>query len=197
MFFMCWTPGPNTMLCAAHGNRHGWYGTMPLEAGMAVGFFSIAILVGGGVEFVRDNDVLLDAVKYIGAAYMLYLAVHIARAPPIGQSGDHEAVAEKPLGPLAGFLLQFVNPKSWVYFLLLMTEYASRLGEGFPIVVILAATTTVIGVGSVLFWSGAGAVLRRVFADPKSSARVNLGLGLILAFVAIDIAFHEQLYSLF
>ena len=164
------------MLCAAHGNRHGWYGTMPLEAGMAAGFFSIAILVGGGVEFVRDNDVLLDAVKYIGAAYMLYLAVHIARAPPIGQSVDHEAVAEKPLGPLAGFLLQFVNPK---------------------IVVILAATTTVIGVGSVLFWSGAGAVLRRVFAEPKSSARVNLGLGLILAFVAIDIAFHEQLYSLF
>jgi threonine/homoserine/homoserine lactone efflux protein len=128
---------------------------------------------------------------------MLYLAVHIARAPPIGQSADHEGVAEKPLGPLTGFLLQFVNPKSWVYFLLLMTEYASRLGEGFPIVVILAATTTVIGIGSVLFWSGAGAVLRRVFADPKSSARVNLGLGLILAFVAIDIAFHEQLYSLF
>jgi threonine/homoserine/homoserine lactone efflux protein len=78
-----------------------------------------------------------------------------------------------------------------------MTEYASRLGEGFPIVVILAATTTVIGVGSVLFWSGAGAVLRRVFAAPKRSARGNLGLGLILAFVAIDIAFHEQLYSLF
>jgi len=28
MFLMCWTPGPNTMLCAAHGNRHGWRATL-------------------------------------------------------------------------------------------------------------------------------------------------------------------------
>ncbi len=163
---------------------------------MAVGFFTVAVLIGAAVEFVVNNQATLDAVKYLGAAFMLYLAYHIAKAPPIGESDGDERVEDKPLGPVTGFLLQFVNPKSWVYFVLLMTEYANRVGEGFEIVILLAGTTTIVGIISVLFWSGAGAMLRRVFADPTSAARVNLALGSLVAIVALDIAFHEQIVGL-
>ena len=36
---MCFTPGPNNVLCAAHGSIHGVRNTLPLIAGMAVGWF--------------------------------------------------------------------------------------------------------------------------------------------------------------
>ncbi len=169
---------------------------MPLEAGMAAGFFTVAVGIGVAVDAVIDNQATLDAVKYLGAAFMLYLAYHIAKAPPMAEGEGDNRVEEKPLGPVTGFLLQFVNPKSWVYFVLLMTEYASRVGEGFEIIVLLAATTTAVGIGSVLFWSGAGAMLRRIFSDPTSAARLNLALGSLVAIVAIDIAFHDQIVGL-
>ncbi len=195
MFLMCWTPGPNTMLCAAHGNRHGWRATLPLEAGMGVGFFTLAVIVGASIELVEQYRTALDVVKYVGAAYMLYLAYQIARASP---AGDEAAppVAEEPLGPTTGFMLQFVNPKGLAFFVLLMGVYAPRLGDAFAVKLLLAATTTAIGVGSVLFWSATGVLLKRVFSDPASAHRVNLGLGAILALVALDIAFHEQLRAL-
>ncbi|OIR11295.1 MAG: hypothetical protein BEU05_00955 [Marine Group III euryarchaeote CG-Bathy2] len=195
MFLMCWTPGPNTMLCAAHGNRHGWQATLPLEAGMAAGFFLLAIIVGAGIELVEQYRAALDVVKYVGAAYMLYLASRIASALP---AGDEVAppVAEAPLGPTTGFMLQFVNPKGLAFFVLLMGVYAPRLGAGFGIKLLLAGASAAIGIGSVLFWSGAGVLLKRIFSDPASARRVNLALGAMLALVALDIAFHEQLRAL-
>jgi threonine/homoserine/homoserine lactone efflux protein len=93
-------------------------------------------------------------------------------------------------------MLQFVNPKGLAFFVLLMGVYAPRLGDAFAVKLLLAATTTAIGVGSVLFWSATGVLLKRVFSDPASAHRVNLGLGAILALVALDIAFHEQLRAL-
>lgn len=195
MFLMCWTPGPNTMLCAAHANRHGWQATLPLEAGMAAGFFLLAVMVGAGIELVEQYRAAIEAVRYVGAGWMLYLAWQIAGAPQVA-SGAAPPVAEAPLGPATGFMLQFVNPKGIVYFVLLMGVYAPRLGEAFAIKVFLAGASAAIGVGSVLFWSGAGALLKRLFSDPASAWRVNLTLGATLALVALDIAFHEQLGAL-
>ena len=168
---------------------------MPLEAGMAVGFFLMAILVGIGVESIGKNTQIISIFQDCGSIYMIYLAIKIAKSPPI-VSDDHKSIEDHPLGPIAGLLLQPVNPKSWVYFTILMTVYAPRIGDEFSVIILLAVTTTIVGVGSILFWSGAGAILRSVFSEPKSAARVNLALGLILALVAIDIVFHSQLISL-
>ena len=248
MFFMCWSPGPNTLLCAAHGNQHGWKGTFPLEIGMCIGFFTMAIMVGFGIEIVSQYQFLIESVRYVGAAYMLYLAYHIANTktnsldsqkdenhseehPPakhtpaengseehpsakhaLAENGSEEhpsakhpsaqslegglELSDQPLGPINGFLLQFVNPKGVIYFTILMGIYAPRIGSAFSVKIILALTTTLVGLGSVLFSSGAGVLLSKVFSTPESAKKVNFFLALVLAFVAIDIAFHDLLVSL-
>jgi threonine/homoserine/homoserine lactone efflux protein len=218
MFFMCWSPGPNTMLCAAHGNQHGWKKSLPLEFGMCVGFFVMATIVGFGIELIEQYEIIIDAVRYFGSAYMLYLAWHIATARVeentseqslVGNdNSDREIVVEgtsvdsiefkgeKALGPVNGFFLQFVNPKGLVYFTLLMGVYGPRIGSTLSIKILLVFSTTLVGLGSVLFWSGAGVFLSRIFSQPESARKVNIVLGLILAFVALDIAFHENITAL-
>jgi threonine/homoserine/homoserine lactone efflux protein len=217
MFFMCWSPGPNTMLCAAHGNQHGWKKSLPLEFGMCVGFFVMASLVGFGIELIEQYETIIDAVRYLGSVYMLYLAWHIAMARVeentseqslVGDNdSDREIVEstsagliefndEKALGPVNGFLLQFINPKGLVYFTLLMGVYGPRIGSTLSIKILLVFSTTLVGLGSVLFWSGAGVFLSRIFSQPESARKVNIVLGLILAFVALDIAFHENITAL-
>ena len=46
---MCFTPGPNNVLCAAHGSQHGFRDTLPLIAGMAIGWSALGLFVGGSV----------------------------------------------------------------------------------------------------------------------------------------------------
>jgi threonine/homoserine/homoserine lactone efflux protein len=185
------------MLCAAHGNQHGWKKTLPLEIGMCVGFFVMATIVGFGIELIEQYEIIIDAVRYLGSAYMLYLAWHIAMARVEGTSVDSiELKDEKALGPVNGFFLQFINPKGLVYFTLLMGVYGPRIGSAFSIKILLVFSTTLVGLGSVLFWSGAGVFLSRIFSQPESARKVNIVLGLILAFVALDIAFHENITAL-
>ena len=61
---MCFSPGPNNILCAAHGSQHGFKGPLPLISGMAVGWSSLGIFVGGATVFIEKNqnffDLLMD-----------------------------------------------------------------------------------------------------------------------------------------
>jgi len=177
----------------------------------------MASLVGFGIELIEQYETIIDAVRYLGSVYMLYLAWHIAMARVEENTseqslvGDNDSdreivestsagliefIDEKALGPVNGFLLQFINPKGLVYFTLLMGVYGPRIGSTLSIKILLVFSTTLVGLGSVLFWSGAGVFLSRIFSQPESARKVNIVLGLILAFVALDIAFHENITAL-
>ena len=40
---MCFTPGPNNILCAAHGSQYGFRNTLPLIMGMAIGWSTLGL----------------------------------------------------------------------------------------------------------------------------------------------------------
>ena len=59
-----------------------------------------AVFVYGVSTFLPD---MLGVMKYVGAAYILWLAVHIAVSRPDEEGGERSASFWK------GFMLQFVN----------------------------------------------------------------------------------------
>ena len=85
---MCFTPGPNNVLCAAHGSQHGLKGSMPLIAGMAVGWSSLGLFVGAATVFIEENEEFFQLLTYVGAAYIAYLSYKIATSSPIDT--EHE-----------------------------------------------------------------------------------------------------------
>ena len=74
---MCFSPGPNNILCAAHGSQHGFKGTLPLISGMALGWSALGIFVGGATVFIEKNQSFFDLLTYIGAIYIAYLGTGI------------------------------------------------------------------------------------------------------------------------
>jgi len=116
---MCFSPGPNNILCAAHGSQHGFKGTLPLISGMAVGWSSLGIFVGGATVFIEKNQNFFDLLTYIGALYIAYLGYQVFKSSPIS---DDEQKSTK-LGPKTGIVLQIVNGKAWIHFLVLMTQF--------------------------------------------------------------------------
>ena len=73
------TPGPGNILALNTVTNYGWKKGKPLFFGIFTGYYVVqiicAVFVYGVGTFLPD---VLQIMKYIGAAYILWLAIHIA-----------------------------------------------------------------------------------------------------------------------
>ena len=179
---MCFTPGPNNMLCAAHGAQHGFRATIPLTIGMVTGWSILGVLVGLAIAAIESNETIFNALTFVGAGYIAYLGYTIGRAEP---KPLDEVDETDRLGFRTGMLLQFVNGKAWIHFLVLMATWGTLFGTGLLSKVAIVALNALAGYPAVLVWAGFGVGLRRVFTSPQNAKRLNIALGLSLIGVAI------------
>ncbi|MDP6920715.1 MAG: LysE family translocator [Candidatus Thalassarchaeum sp.] len=181
---MCFTPGPNNVLCAAHGSQHGLRGTMPLILGMAIGWSTLGIFVGAATVFIEENEEFFRLLTYVGAAYIAYLAYKLATSSPIAT--EHEQADR--LGFRTGLVLQVVNGKAWIHFLVLMTAFGGLFGNGFTAKALLVLLNLTFGLPAVITWAAFGTLLRRVFSTERSARNLNTAMGVALFAVAVWIA---------
>jgi len=178
---MCFSPGPNNILCAAHGSQHGFKETLPLISGMAIGWSTLGIFVGGATIFIEKNQSFFDLLTYVGAIYIAYLGLQVFKSSPM----SNEEQKSTKLGPITGIILQVVNGKAWIHFLLLMTQFGYLFGSGFGAKIMLVGLNLVFGLPAVMTWAGFGTQLRKLFTTTKSAIKMNKGMGLSLILVAI------------
>lgn len=124
---MTLTPGPNNLMLTASGANYGFRRTMPHMLGIIGGCFFLfaGIALGLGVLFERFPVVQI-ALRWVGSAYLLYLAWKIATAPP---PNLQEARSGSPLTFWQAAMFQFANPKAWVMGLALMAGFLPESGQ--------------------------------------------------------------------
>ena len=77
------TPGPNNALVAATAANFGLRRSLPQVLGVSVGFPVMLVLVAlGAAGLLHDAPGLMAALRWVGAAWMLWLAWGIATAAP-------------------------------------------------------------------------------------------------------------------
>jgi len=173
MFF---TPGPNNVLVLASGMLFGFRRTLPLIAGVVIGFaFMVgAVGLGFGTVFIAF-PVLQTILKYAGAAYLVYLAVVIANSQPTKST----AGMAKPLTFWQGAIFQWVNVKGWVAVIGTITAYAAI--ARFPLnIVIQVLTFLAMGTASITIWTLFGSALRPFLTSPRSVRAFNLAMAALL-----------------
>ena len=77
-----------------------------------------------------------------------------------------------------------------------MTTYASRFGEEYSIKFGLLAGATIEGLSATSSWMFMGSLLRQFLSDAKKAKITNYILGILLAIVAIDLVFHDELLEI-
>ena len=177
---MCFTPGPNNVLCAAHGSRFGFRSTLPLICGMAIGWSTLGLVIAAGTDIIARNEEIFEALGILGAAYIAYLGYKIATSPPAKDANLSEA-----LGVRTGILLQIVNGKAWIHFLVLMTTFGTVFGESYSAKVALVAMNLIFGLPAVVTWAAFGSYLRKVFSSDRAGRTLNALLGTALVAVAL------------
>ncbi|HEX4768101.1 MAG TPA: LysE family translocator [Lichenihabitans sp.] len=170
------TPGPNNMMLLTSGVNFGFRRTIPHALGVALGFTLMVAIVGLGLAGIFARfPVLLVAMKWVGAAYMVYLAVKLARAAPIRDG----AAAGRPMTFLQAAAFQWINPKAWIMALTAVATYT--LPERYTFTVaIVALVFGAINLPSVSSWVLFGSALRRALADPRVLRIFNWTMAVLL-----------------
>lgn len=176
------TPGPNNTMLTASGAAWGFRRTVPHMAGITVGFpaMLLAVSLGAG-EVLRSRPWLHDALRWAGAAYLLWLAWHIAAARPAA-AGQGEA-GGRPLGFGQAALFQWVNPKAWIIAAGAMVTYTTATGPALLAQCgTLALIFLLVSVPSTAAWTMAGVGAARLLRTPSAQRWFNLALaGLLVA----------------
>jgi threonine/homoserine/homoserine lactone efflux protein len=171
------TPGPNVLMVAAAAAGHGLRAIVPHMLGITAGFGAMILLVGlGAAGPLAANPALHAALRWVGAAWLLWLAWKIATAPPPG-----EGPAQPPLGFLGAAMFQWVNPKAWMLTAAAITTFTTPEAPLVPQVIAIAAVFFVVQIPCLLVWAGIGTGARRLLRDDRALRRFNVAMGVLLA----------------
>jgi threonine/homoserine/homoserine lactone efflux protein len=173
------SPGPANALVMYSAAQGHVARTVGVVAGLFVGFESMLVLASFGISgAVFAEPRIAEAMKLVTAAYLVFLAVQILRAP----LGDAARPRAAHSGFVTGALLNWANPKAWI-----MAFGAVSLTAAYgPILrlVMVCGTFCVTGFISVAVWVGAGASISRAMRNENFARWVNRAMAGALVFSA-------------
>lgn len=170
------TPGPNNLMLLASGVNFGFQRTIPHMMGVGLGFALMVGLVGVGLDAVFSRfPALLPTMRYAGAAYMLWLAIRLALAGPIGDA-DYSG---NPLGFFGAAAFQWINPKAWVIAISALTAYAVSDNYSRSVAVV-ALVFGIVTLPCVALWVLFGTAMRRPLSNPRFVRPFNLAMAALL-----------------
>ncbi|MFK7966596.1 MAG: LysE family translocator [Burkholderiaceae bacterium] len=126
------TPGPNGLLSLSHGMRFGVRPTVMVAVGGIAGFLVLigASLSGLGALLATSERAFL-AVKWIGAAYLIYLGIRLWFAPAPVTHGNEDMTTVNATNKIPssstrfseGFLVAVSNPKALIFFAAFLPQF--------------------------------------------------------------------------
>lgn len=167
------TPGPGNILALNTVANYGLKKGKPLFTGIFTGYYIVQIICAVFVFCVSTFlPSVLGIMKYIGAVYILWLAIHIAISKP------EEENTEKSASFLKGFLLQFMNVKIYLFGITALTGYITDYSTSLWVLLLFEMIIATIGSIATLTWVGLGALMQKAYK--KYFRPINIVLALIL-----------------
>lgn len=152
------TPGPGNILALNAVTNYGYKKGKPLFWGIFAGYYAVqticALFVYGLSTFLPE---VLGVIKYIGAAYILWLAIHIAFSRPPAENTEKSASFTK------GFLLQFVNVKIYLFGITGLTGYVAGYSTSLWILLLFGIIIATIGTIATMTWVGVGVLIQKTY----------------------------------
>jgi threonine/homoserine/homoserine lactone efflux protein len=170
------TPGPNNVLVAANAAANGMRATVPHMLGIGVGFALMIVLVGLGLGGVMTaNPTVATALRWGSMAWLVWLAVQIATAPPPGS-----AEGGMRFGFVAAMLFQWINPKAWLLALTIAAAWVRPTAPIGPQLALIGAVFLLVTPPCCLPWAllGRGAV--RVLGHGPALRAFNIAMAIAL-----------------
>lgn len=138
-------PGPDNIFVLTQSALHGRVSGLAVVLGLCTGLIGHTLAVALGVAVIFQTSALaFAALKFIGAAYLLYLAWQAFHAAAV--TTQSEADDNTPLRRLygRGIIMNATNPKVSIFFLAFLPQFADPAHGPLPAQLILLGTVFIV-----------------------------------------------------
>jgi threonine/homoserine/homoserine lactone efflux protein len=183
------SPGPSIAALVARVLTNGYRDVLPFLAAMWIGeALWLSLAVWGLAAIAQSLHLLFVVIKYLGVAYLLYLAWRMWSAPVAARDGAMPS--DKPAGKLfaAGMAVTLGNPKIMVFYMALLPSIIDLTHMTVLGWAELSVTMIVVLVAIDLFWVALAARARTIFRSPRAVRTANRVSASLMAGAAAAIA---------
>ncbi|MBP2559233.1 threonine/homoserine/homoserine lactone efflux protein [Neorhizobium galegae] len=173
-------PGPTILLVISYALSHGRKVASATVAGVALGDFTAmtASMLGLGA-LLATSAALFTVLKWVGAAYLVYLGIKLWRAPVSEQTaevgeGEADAASAKPLRIfLHTYVVTALNPKSIVFFVAFLPQFLDLGQPLFFQMAVFEVTFLVLATLNATLYGVLASMARNTIRKPKVQRIVN------------------------
>lgn len=169
------SPGPVNIVSVTLAVKHGFRAAMRHVSGATMGFTLLLLLIGLGIHaLLAQFPALTSGIKWAGVAFLLYMAIQLAR----DDGNISESKHTRQSSYWHGALMQWLNPKAWLASIAGMGAYAGN-GET-RLVLQFTLIYFVVCYASLGVWAYAGAYLKRYLQNPRHMRWFNRTMSALL-----------------
>jgi threonine/homoserine/homoserine lactone efflux protein len=186
-------PGPSVLFTIGRALTVGRRGAFVCLVGNALGCYLQVIAVAAGIgAIVQRSSEVYTAIKWVGAAYLVYLGVQAFRHRRALTDAVGVPVSVRTTRRLFldGVLVGASNPKMIVFYTVVMPQFTDPArGHVWAQLLILGAFVPVIAIACDSVWAFAAGTARTWFANsPKRVAAIGGAGGLAIVGLGVTVA---------
>ncbi|QDG78273.1 LysE family translocator [Labrenzia sp. PHM005] len=188
-------PGPDNIFVLTQSALYGRLAGLIVTLGLCTGLIVHTVAVALGVAAIFQTSALaFTALKFAGAAYLIYLAVQAFRAGSSKINGNDSPELSLTALYRRGIIMNVTNPKVAIFFLAFLPQFADPARGSVPGQILifggLFIVATILVFGGVALGGGLlGAFLKR---SPKAQVWLNRMAGIVFVGLAARLAVAER-----
>ena len=187
IIFLFITPGTPRIVIISYSMNYGvgkcvWSALGDVFANLIQA--TLVIFVIG--SFFSENSMALNAFKWIGIVYLLYLAYDIYKSRPKNISNEGEIKKSKLSFFRDGFLVAGTSPKAWMFFPFIFPQFIDFNSNLLIQFVILITTYIVLDFLSLIGYAMlAQKLIKWITANPKTINTISASVLVIIAIIIV------------
>ncbi|MCC2114068.1 MAG: LysE family translocator [Hyphomicrobiales bacterium] len=183
------TPGPGIAALVARALVTGFRGAAPMIGGYVIGdLFYLSLAVFGLAVIAQAFGAVFIVLKYVGVAYLIFLAIKFWRMPV----HEEDLTAPRKAGYrtlfLAGLSVTLGNPKVMVFYLAVLPAVIDLGTVSAADYAVLAAITSTVLTSVLSAYAFLAGRARELFRAPRARRRLNRTAGTVMAGAALAVA---------
>lgn len=167
-------PGPTVLLVVSYALGQGFRTALPMAFGVALGDFTAMTLSMLGVgALLAASATLFTALKWMGAAYLIWLGIKLWRAGGAMQAAPRTDRVSALKMLAHAWIVTALNPKGITFFVAFLPQFLDPAADFWMQVLVFEATFIVLAFSNVLAYALLASRARGLMSSARAIGIVN------------------------
>ena len=182
-------PGPTILLVVSYALGQGWRTALPMAVGVALGDFTAMTLSMLGIgALLAASATVFTILKWIGAAYLIYLGIKLFRAGGSLDAKPRTDAASAAKMMAHAWIVTALNPKSITFFVAFLPQFLDRNGDFWTQMLVFELTFLTLAFANAFGYALVASRARSVVSNPRAIRIFNRTGGTLLVGAGVAVA---------